>query len=134
MPTDQSSFPLEFAYIRTCFQALSERRYHDALEAAKDGIAENRKCADAIKSAELLKHFDNLIDYLEFRLRADFGEKWGRKRESREPSDIKCSFCGKEPSEARTIIAGAAVYICDGCVGICSDILTKESGDRSPGS
>lgn len=37
-----------------------------------------------------------------------------------------CSFCGKSHSEVKKLIAGPGVYICNECVGVCSDILTKE--------
>ena len=35
---------------------------------------------------------------------------------SKETTYIDCSFCGKNQSEAKTLIAGPAVYICDECV------------------
>ena len=37
-----------------------------------------------------------------------------------------CSFCGKSHSEVKKLIAGPGVYICNECVGFCSDILDKE--------
>ena len=37
-----------------------------------------------------------------------------------------CSFCGKSHSEVKKLIAGPGVYICNECVGVCSDILEKE--------
>ena len=37
-----------------------------------------------------------------------------------------CSFCGKSHSEVKKLIAGPGVYICNECVGVCSDILDKE--------
>ena len=37
--------------------------------------------------------------------------------------EIYCSFCGAPQSEARTLIAGPGVYICDECVERCLDIL-----------
>lgn len=36
-----------------------------------------------------------------------------------------CSFCGKPKGEARQLIAGPEVYICDECIGLCNDILRK---------
>ena len=44
---------------------------------------------------------------------------------------VKCSFCNKTQSQVRKIIAGpAGVYICDECVGICSDIIEEEFDDE----
>ena len=36
---------------------------------------------------------------------------------------IECCFCGKKQAEAKTLIAGPAVYICDECVRDCSNAL-----------
>jgi len=42
-----------------------------------------------------------------------------------------CSFCGKNQTEVRKLIAGPGVYICDSCITICGGILEKElAGDR----
>ena len=38
-----------------------------------------------------------------------------------------CSFCGKSQHEVKKLIAGPAVFICDGCVGLCVAIV-----DSSP--
>lgn len=38
-----------------------------------------------------------------------------------------CSFCGKDNTEVNKLIAGAGVYICDECVGLCTDILAAPS-------
>ena len=37
-----------------------------------------------------------------------------------------CSFCGKRQSDAKKLIAGPAVYICDECITLSADILAKE--------
>ena len=43
---------------------------------------------------------------------------------------VCCSFCGKPQDEVMKLIAGPkGVYICDECIGICSDILEEEFGD-----
>ena len=38
---------------------------------------------------------------------------------------ICCSFCGKPQSEARRLIAGPGVYICDECIQVCQEILKE---------
>lgn len=40
--------------------------------------------------------------------------------------DPRCSFCGKHQREVKTLIAGAAVFICDECVGLCHDMLRDD--------
>lgn len=43
-----------------------------------------------------------------------------------------CSFCGKGHKEVPMLIAGpSGVFICDACVGICSNIVLKHDLDRS---
>ncbi len=37
-----------------------------------------------------------------------------------------CSFCGKSHSEVKKLIAGPGVYICNECVDVCGNILSKE--------
>jgi ATP-dependent Clp protease ATP-binding subunit ClpX len=45
-----------------------------------------------------------------------------------ENNDYCCSFCGKEQSVVKKIIAGPAVYICDECIRLCSEILQEQDG------
>jgi len=39
---------------------------------------------------------------------------------------LYCSFCGKSQHEARKLIAGPSVFICDECVDLCNDIIREE--------
>src|ERR1700741_2065523 len=41
-------------------------------------------------------------------------------------STLYCSFCGKSQHEARKLIAGPTVFICDECVQLCMDIIREE--------
>ncbi|MBW2437558.1 MAG: ATP-dependent Clp protease ATP-binding subunit ClpX [Deltaproteobacteria bacterium] len=41
-------------------------------------------------------------------------------------NSLFCSFCGKEQSVVKKLIAGPAVYICDECVRLCDKILEEE--------
>jgi hypothetical protein len=38
----------------------------------------------------------------------------------------RCSFCGKAQTEVKTLVAGPGVFICDECVQLCRQIITKE--------
>mgnify|MGYP002627199476 CR=1 FL=1 len=42
---------------------------------------------------------------------------------------VRCSFCGKPQESVRRIIAGPGVYICDECIGLCSNIIEEEYDD-----
>jgi ATP-dependent Clp protease ATP-binding subunit ClpX len=46
----------------------------------------------------------------------------------------RCSFCGRDQSEIRRLIAGPdGVFICDECVGLCLEVL-EEDGILTPGT
>lgn len=39
-----------------------------------------------------------------------------------------CSFCGKRDDEVTMLIAGPGrVFICDGCVGLCADMVRDKA-------
>ena len=43
---------------------------------------------------------------------------------------VRCSFCGKTEDQVRKLIAGPqGAYICDECIGICSEIIEEEFQD-----
>ena len=37
--------------------------------------------------------------------------------------NLFCSFCGKNQKEVKKLIAGPAVYICDECIRLCSELI-----------
>jgi hypothetical protein len=39
---------------------------------------------------------------------------------------LYCSFCGKSQHHVNKLIAGPAVFICDECVDICTDIIDEQ--------
>ena len=41
--------------------------------------------------------------------------------------NLFCSFCGKNQKEVAKLIAGPAVYICDECIELCSEIIAEEN-------
>ena len=41
-----------------------------------------------------------------------------------------CSFCGKNQSELKKLIAGPSVYICDECVSLCNDIIKEDLSEK----
>ena len=46
-----------------------------------------------------------------------------------------CSFCGKSQKEVKKLIAGPAVYICDECIQLCSEIIEEDGlKDEQEGS
>jgi hypothetical protein len=52
------------------------------------------------------------------------------KRSSHErtpDAGLRCSFCNKAQADARKLIAGPTVFICDECVEVCNDILLDDA-------
>ena len=39
----------------------------------------------------------------------------------------RCSFCGKEQTEVKTLVSGPGVFICDECVQLCQEIIDKKA-------
>ncbi len=48
-------------------------------------------------------------------------------KKDNESDNLFCSFCGKNQKEVKKLIAGPAVYICDECIKLCSEIIEEES-------
>lgn len=46
--------------------------------------------------------------------------------------NLFCSFCGKNQTEVKKLIAGPAVYICDECIQLCSEIIEEEGEKTAP--
>ncbi len=44
--------------------------------------------------------------------------------------NLFCSFCGKNQKEVKKLIAGPAVYICDECIQLCSEIIEEETDKK----
>ena len=51
----------------------------------------------------------------------------GRLRDSAsEAKLLYCSFCGKNQDEVNKLVAGPAVFICDECIDLCTDIVDEQ--------
>jgi len=48
-------------------------------------------------------------------------------------SATRCSFCGKSQDQVRKLVHGPGVFICDGCIELCNEVL-RESGTSVPSS
>ena len=40
-----------------------------------------------------------------------------------QPAIAACSFCRKPNTEVRRLVAGPGVFICDGCVALCAQLV-----------
>ena len=46
--------------------------------------------------------------------------------------ELKCSFCGRDQSEVKRLIAGPGVYICNECIELCSEIIEEDYPEKEP--
>jgi hypothetical protein len=49
-----------------------------------------------------------------------------QRRRRRGKADLACSFCGKSQQQAKKLIAGPGVRICDECIDLCNEIVAEE--------
>ncbi|HET6731493.1 ClpX C4-type zinc finger protein [Mycobacterium sp.] len=47
-------------------------------------------------------------------------------------AELRCTFCGRRHTEVAKLIAGPGIYICNGCVGLCQEILDRETEAKPP--
>ena len=114
----------QLKYIEDSLEALSQRRYADALRMLDEGLNEHLTSSAPIDARLLAKRLSTLITYLEFRLQEDFGIG-GKEPPMAEQlqREHRCSFCGNEKSQDRKLLAGPVAMICDQCIKQCSDAI-----------
>ncbi|AFZ83558.1 ATP-dependent Clp protease ATP-binding subunit ClpX [Candidatus Kinetoplastibacterium blastocrithidii TCC012E] len=50
------------------------------------------------------------------------------KSESLDGGGIRCSFCGKSQDDVERLISGpSSLYICNGCIDLCNEVMFEES-------
>jgi ClpX C4-type zinc finger/Domain of unknown function (DUF1902) len=90
-----------------------------------------------VKSSDLLgvhaesETLENLCSKLPA-IVSDLIEANRNQAESRKAGTCYCSFCGKSQHEVPKLIAGPAVFICDECVDLCSEIVEEKHGNPDP--
>jgi ClpX C4-type zinc finger protein len=50
---------------------------------------------------------------------------WRRAKDKTLHPLLHCSFCGKNQTQVRRLIAGPSVFICDECVALCNNIIAE---------
>jgi hypothetical protein len=106
---------------------VEPRHIMQAVVRTEDGIAADLMRARAQKTQEeLVAVVDRLVTA------ADSGRTALFESAPTTGVTMRCSFCGKDQTEVRKLIAGPSVFICDECVGLCDKILANEQqSDRS---
>lgn len=67
----------------------------------------------------------NAVSAVEFaEKRADDAEK--ALKEFKAKPTVYCSFCAKSQHDVAKMIAGPTAFICDGCAGLCMQIILED--------
>src|SRR5215470_912133 len=83
-----------------------------------------------IAHSESLELIANTFGYANWNILAakiEAAERQTGAQEATKPKALCCSFCGKSQHEVCKLIAGPTIFICDGCVELCVNIIHEES-------
>lgn len=119
--TDHFRSPIEGALMRDFRDAKAmARSLRDALTARSVPTTHS-------ESLELIAKafgYDNW-NVLSARIDAPPPPNWPERRQDPAPL-LYCSFCGKCQTEVNKLVAGPAVFICDECIHLCTDIVDDQ--------
>ena len=124
--------PSKFGFVE-CADLINAQKYGPALKMFQQAVSNFLESKSAPKRGEVALQLLHISTALEETLKKAFGDKWNTHVPgfSDEGSAASCSFCSKAESEVVKLIAGPSVHICDECVVLCDDILTKENGNKT---
>jgi hypothetical protein len=92
----------------------------DALKAKTIEIAHS-------ESLELIANTFGFANWNILAAKIEAAERRTGAQEPTKPKALYCSFCGKSQHEVGKLIAGPMLFICDGCVEVCVNIIREES-------
>ncbi len=120
----------KFGFIE-CADLISEQKYGDALKTYQQAVANFLDSKTTPKRSEIARQLFQIGAALEETLKKAYGEKWHVHvpQFAEETADQSCSFCGKARKEVGKLIVGSSVHICNECVHVCDEIMTKENVD-----
>jgi ClpX C4-type zinc finger/Clp amino terminal domain, pathogenicity island component len=78
------------------------------------------------RARRVLSHLGVSIAAIKRELDRYVGPGKQRRRKRGRAGPGSCSFCGKDRTQAKKLIAGPGVYICDECIDLCHEILAEE--------
>ncbi len=122
--------PSKFGFVE-CADLISEQKYGDALKTYQQAVANFLDSKTTPKRSEIARQLFQIGAALEETLKKAYGEKWDAHVPQfiEETADESCSFCGKARKEVGKLIVGSSVHICNECVHVCDEIMTKENVD-----
>lgn len=118
-------------YVALSAAALSHQRYKEGLWVLTEGLEKLIEYEARADIRKTLTSFNSLLTIVDFHLQEAYGDDWKDKieRPDMQETEIRCSFCGKDQTEVRQIIAGPTVYICNECITLSNEIITERKKD-----
>jgi len=119
--------PSKFGFVE-CADLVSEQKYGAALRQFQQSVGKFLDSKSPPKRGEIARQLFQIGSALEETLKKAMGEDWDTHvpRAADDTKHSSCSFCGKNQSEVRKLVAGPSVHICDECVELCRNIVAQE--------
>jgi hypothetical protein len=117
----------KFGFVE-CADLVSEQKYGAALRQFQTAAQNFIESKSPPKRGEIAQQLLQIGMALEETLKRAMGEKWdAHVPRFEENTEASCSFCGKNQTDVRKLIAGPSVHICDECVDLCKNIFLQEA-------
>jgi hypothetical protein len=94
---------------------LAKTGYHGAVRRLHLAGGSLREIAEALEVSHQRVH--QMIE--------EAGGTAGWKPRQKAGTDLACSFCGAAKTEVARLVAGPSVFICDGCVALCGQVIQE---------
>jgi hypothetical protein len=117
----------KFGFVE-CADLVSDQKYGAALRLFQQAVGRFLESKSAPKRGEIARELLQIGTALEETLKRAIGDDWDAHipKFDDDAKPVVCSFCGKNQSEVRKLVAGPSVHICDECVELCKNILAEE--------
>ena len=118
----------KFGFVE-CADLVSEQKYGAALRQFQQSVGKFLDSKSPPKRGEIARQLFQIGSALEESLKKAMGDDWDAHvpKFDEDAKHASCSFCGKNQSEVRKLVAGPAVHICDECVELCKNIVAQEA-------
>jgi hypothetical protein len=118
----------KFGFVE-CADLVSEQKYGAALRQFQQSVGKFLDSKSAPKRGEIARQLFQIGSALEETLKKAIGDDWDAHvpRVDDDTKHSSCSFCGKNQSEVRKLVAGPSVHICDECVELCKNIVAEDA-------
>jgi hypothetical protein len=118
----------KFGFVE-CADLVSEQKYGAALRQFQQSVGKFLDSKSPPKRGEIARQLFQIGSALEETLKQAMGDDWDAHvpRVDDDTKHSSCSFCGKNQSEVRKLVAGPSVHICDECVELCKNIVAEDA-------